>query len=349
MFKEILWFKPQLEPAATKKMEKSLVDRFGKVAKKFGSGLVNVLKGSVGVISVALLAKLLNPIEAVQEKIQAILNQGKDARELADRFGSSTGEFVQLQKVAEALGVSNEDLNGALEKFASALTTAEKEFQNLKPGESLTGTSALLKNFIGSENIVSAFKEAMQSINLFGVGPQRGENGQGLMGPAAIRFAQEQIFGERFTGSFARLAGANIAKEAARLRLPSIDALGGRSDRAASLEDVRRAAEVGNRSRDFIQAVDNTRQSFPLDIERRRAAADAILTQQIAGFANLSRTADALDKTTKALEDLRGSVLQLITPLLEILPTIASGISTIAKWIAEFGKTGFRFFGGGKK
>jgi len=346
MFKEILWFKPQLDPAASKKMEKSLVSRFGEVSKKFGRGLVNVLKGSVGVISVALIAKLLNPIEAVQEKIQAILNQGKDASELADRFGSSTGEFVQLQKVAEALGVNNEDLNGALEKFAGALQTAEKEFRNLKPGDSPTAASALLKQFIGSENIVAAFKEAMQSINMFGVGAQRDDTGKGIMGPSASRFAQEEIFGERFTGAMARLAGANIDKEAARLRLPSIDKLGSRSDRAASLEDLRRAAEVGNRSRDFVQAVDNTKQQFPLQMEKRRAAADSVVTQQIAGFAQMAETAQALDDLTKKLEELRSWLLGVLTPILKFIPVISGWIEQIAK--SPLVRNGIKWMGGGK-
>ncbi len=73
MFSEILRIKPVLDSGAAKQMEQSLSARFSSIAKRFGGGLKSVIKGSLLGISIGLLNRLLNPLEALEEKIKNLL------------------------------------------------------------------------------------------------------------------------------------------------------------------------------------------------------------------------------------------------------------------------------------
>src|SRR4051812_11842809 len=102
-------------------METSLSGRFARVANRFGSGLKNIIKGSVLGISLALLQKILNPIEALDDKIKGLLNKGGDLADLSDRFGASPGELKQLEDVARSFGMGADQFKDLMLKFADSI------------------------------------------------------------------------------------------------------------------------------------------------------------------------------------------------------------------------------------
>ncbi len=130
MFTEILRVKPVLDNTAAVQMEQSLHARFTRIASRFGGGLKAVIKGSVLGISLGLLNRILNPLEAVEEKIKALLGQGTDIQDMAERLGTSPGQLRQLQDVAKSLGVPGDQLKEVLSKFAESIEQARVEIKN---------------------------------------------------------------------------------------------------------------------------------------------------------------------------------------------------------------------------
>lgn len=163
MFTEVLRIKPQIDRGDLQKMERTLTQRFSRVAKGFGRGLNLAMKGTVLGMSVALLNRLLNPIKELEERMKSLLGMGSDVEERAAQLGTSPGELLRAEAAAAREGVSKEQFAHILESYATAVRTAEKE---LKSGGEISASTESVKQFAGDQNIVESFGRFLQGLAL---------------------------------------------------------------------------------------------------------------------------------------------------------------------------------------
>lgn len=169
MFSEILRIRPQLDRASLASMTNTLNRRFARVANRFRTLMRNALRGTALGISLALIARILNPLQAIEERIKSILGYGRGITDIADRFGTSTTRIQQLREVAAAQGLSAQDLNSLMESFARAVETARDEFED--PFKAPSAQSLLVQDFMGRDDLAEAFWDFMTGLR------RRGEGG----------------------------------------------------------------------------------------------------------------------------------------------------------------------------
>lgn len=163
MFKEILKIIPQVENRDLQKMERSLGRRFGRIAKKFGKVLTSVLtKGSLIGLGLALINKIVNPLQAVQESIDRILKQGDDLVTYANTFNTTAGKLAKLTAFGESTGLDRDFLFQLLSKFQVRLAEQRAD-PNLKTP---------LKAFVGREDTADAFFDFIQNLKTLSKGDQ---------------------------------------------------------------------------------------------------------------------------------------------------------------------------------
>ncbi len=139
---------PEMSGSDIDKMTKALTTRFATVAKKFGSGLVSAITGG-GIVgaALALVDKLISPLKAIQEAIDATLDKGNDITVRAKEFGSTPAEIAKLHAMGQATGNTPDQINLWLEKFKTAVEEA-----TANPGE-----HSAVRNFVGTKDYVQAF------------------------------------------------------------------------------------------------------------------------------------------------------------------------------------------------
>jgi hypothetical protein len=334
VFTEILKIKPVLDTAATAQMEQSLSARFSRVAQRFGQGLRSVIKGSFIGISLGLISRLLNPIEALEDKIKKLIGEGTDIRDLADRFNTSPGKLKQLQDVAQTLGVNPEQFKDMITKYAQAIEKGREELQN--PFVQPSSTTLAVKQFVGEKDIAKSFTEFLMSLKASGIGAGtdlplseraikrfndlaiKGEKlsdaeRQDFLSKGEIRKRtgmetrqafEKEVFGEAQTGPARRLIEANVPEVAKRVHEPTVDKLNEAVDKAAKLADQKRALDVQNQTSDFVNATNKMTGKMVTDM----AAAEKLQmdreTKQLDSY-------DDLRKAANGLEEVKGLLIQV--------------------------------------
>lgn len=177
MFTEILKIKPQLDNSQADSMERNLNGRFGKVAKKFGKGLVDAIKGgAIAGFVVGLIDKVLNPLQQVQEAIEKALHNGDDLSTFAKQFNTTEGNLSRLQAFGKASGLDAEGVRSLLAKFQAAVTNTV-----LDPSQ-----PSSVRNFVGKKDTAESFFEFIQSLQ------QIRQNN-----PTKANAVELDVFGER--------------------------------------------------------------------------------------------------------------------------------------------------------
>jgi len=145
---EKLLIVPTMSASDMDKMVTSLSTRFSTVAKKFGKGLIEAITGG-GIIGAALafVEKLISPLKAIQEAVDATLSKGQDLSVRAAEYGSTPAHIAELQAMAKASGNAPDTANLWLEKFKQAVTQAQ-----VHPEE-----PSSVRNFVGQKDLVQAF------------------------------------------------------------------------------------------------------------------------------------------------------------------------------------------------
>ncbi len=255
MWSEIVKFIPQLSSGDLGKMEQSLNSRFMKVAKKFGTGIKNILLGggTVGVV-LALIDKILSPLKEAQEALDRTLNHASDVTTLANQFGTTEGNIIKLQATGKQLGLDPESLNILLEKFQAKVAEAQHDPE----------APSSVRQFIGQKDTVSAFAEFIQNLQ------KMSKNDQILV--------QENVFGEKqilkmaqFLQGFdkSKLAEGPKAADltAATQKVNSLDEMDKQITKARELQDV--IDKANSITKDFVVA-SNTSKQIALDKENAR-------------------------------------------------------------------------------
>jgi hypothetical protein len=368
MFNEVLRIKPVLDTGAAKAMELSLSQRFGRVAKRFGGGLKSVIKGSILGISLGLLTKLLDPLEAVTEKIKDIMGQGTDLADMADRFGASPGEVKQLQGVASVFGVKPDELKDMILKFADGIEKARAELQDpflLEKSESTTA----LKSFVGEKNLVKSFEQFLSGLKAQGQGPgsdlffgekertraaERLAHGQTLSpderadlikqgflrqrtGIETRQANERAVFGENQFGPARRLIEADLPATLKQLGGIDIDKFNAAAQKIEKLAEKQRILEFRGESKDFINASGKLNDGIIKDLEAAKQRDAQRVTDQLDSYKNMKRAADGVAEISGLLFTIRDKVLYPVLGYIKDIADVLVKIKGSRLWMQYLG------------
>jgi methyl-accepting chemotaxis protein len=277
LFTEILRIRPVLDRANAAAMERNLNQRFGRVARRFGQGLRNVVRGTVLGMSLAFLTRLLNPIKALEDRIKSALGQADEIRDLADEFGTTPGQLQRLQSAGHSLGVSPDQLRDMMRSFAASIETGREE---VKEGKELSATTHMVKNFLGDQDMAESFFAFLASLR--------------SASPEVRKEVEKGVFGGRQHGAARRLIDTNLTQQMNVIGAPSVARLNTALNNMADLEAQRRVLEakrineniIGSELRiepEMIEAMENAefnqtkRDNLALEgYERLRQVADDV-------------------------------------------------------------------------
>lgn len=302
MFTEILRIKPVLDPASTKKMQASLSERFGSVAKKFGHGLKGVIKGSLLGISLGLLNRILNPLEELEEKIKTLLGQSGDLRDLSDRFNTGPGQIKRLQDVAGSLNVKPEELKDAMEKFADAVEQARREIAD--PFLARSDTSFAVKNFTGETDLAEGFLSFIKSLHA---------------ASASDRSKVERsVFGADQHGSFKRFIDTDFDTQAKKINEPSAQRLQNAIVTTANLNEKKNELGIENANKELLVTAAKLNDQMIKDMQAAEAREQKKLTDQIDSYQDLRRGANAVEDIKEGFTNLLNNVTTMLGELKQI-------------------------------
>jgi len=302
VFTEILRIKPRIDQASASSMEKSLSARFSRVAKRFGKGLSAVVKGSIVGISLGFLAKLLNPLKEVEDRIRALLGEGEDARELAEKYGTTTGKLRNLQDASSILGVRPEQFKELMEKFAQSIEKAREEIEK---GEETSDATKVLTQFTDEKDMAEAFYSFLRSLR--------------EASPEVRTTAEKEIFGSRQTGSTKRLIEGDLQGTILELMQRSKGDIGKAIDKIASLSDQERAKGVFQDRSNLINTSQKINEKIIDDIARSRQRELEKEQRDLANFQSMKKTQEGIDEIAKMLEVLMDLVRNGVAYLGELI------------------------------
>jgi hypothetical protein len=236
VWSEILWVKPRLERSTAVKMENDLSTRFVKASKRFSHGLRNLMKGAILGFSIGLIEKVLNPLKEIEERIKNLGKKGQSATDLAEKFGTTPGAFLEFQAVGQALGNETDSITEHLQKFADAVILARKE---IKSNEAFSPTTQIVSGFAKSSDMVAALRNFFENQSKL---PQHQQD-----------INNRLLFGEEASGSFKRLMQADFGKVRKEFKIPSPQALDSAAKNAGRFALKQAGQEVGIEERAFVK------------------------------------------------------------------------------------------------
>lgn len=287
MFSEILKINPKIDTGDLNKMETSLTSRFGKIAKKFGSGIKSALSlGGFAGIALVLIDKILNPLKEIQEQIDKTLHKADDISVQAKQFNTTSGNLFKLQTLAQARGLGPEELGLLLEKFqtASAQALADPSKQ----------TAVRNFAFKGQDNAEAFFQfiQAMQKL------PKEQQV-----------LAQGEIFGEKQILRAAEFLNTpNLGGLAKKVAPAPSDSYTKKIDRVAELSDVDKIQKAQLSVKDFIETSDKLKDSQITGINLSQGIQEARGRNHIDNFSKVKTVDDAVNTITEILQQMLSGV-----------------------------------------
>lgn len=367
MFTEVLRIKPVLDESSAKQMESTLSSRFTKVAQRFGTGLKNVIKGSVLGISLALLSKILNPIEALDTKLKSLLTHGTDIRDLAERFGTSGGNLQRLQDVAQSLGVNPDQFKDVLTKFAESVEKARDEIAN--PFVEKSASTVILGNIAKEKDLAEGFKQFL--LFLKGTGQGQGvdqpltahaqrvvndalqknrtlteDERQTLIKSGELRRRtgaeaqaefEKQVLGAQQFGGIKRLINAGVDEQAKTIGEPTVERLNQSIDKLSGLDAQKQILQVQAQTKDLLSASQKANSDMVKAMVDSDARQERETTDRLESYENLKKGADAVADIQQGFSKLLDNVTFMLGELkkvTEFIPKAAS--SPMFKGITKF-------------
>jgi hypothetical protein len=311
---EVLKVIPKLDPTALSEMDRSLTQRFGKIAKKFGKGLIGALTGGgvVGIVT-SLIDKFLNPLKEVQEAIDRTLDRADDVKTNATRFGSNPGELLRLQTLAQAKGIGAEQLDVLLTKFQGAVAEAKQD-----PSKETS-----VRNFANDKNLVEGFFQFIQNLQ--------------KLNPQQQVIVQQEVFGEKLIGKLSNFLQTDFAKEVKLIGGPSNEVLGRDANKLSHFKDLKDRLGAQTQVEDFHnKARAITPEMIRLQDEQTRRDLK-FENKDIANYENLAalaKTADELKEIGKGIFNWTTQIFPKINEAVESLKKISS--SPVLKGIMKY-------------
>lgn len=327
MLTDILKIIPKMDSSDLKKLEDQLQSRFTKISKKFGKGLMDVLKGGgIAGLALGLIDKLLNPLKAVQESIDRTLKTSDDLATQANQFNTSSGKLFKLVQIGKSAGLDQEGLFTLITKFQTAVAQAKAD-----PNDQ---SVSAVRNFTNEKDTALNFFNFIQSL-------QKLDRNQQLL-------VQQQVFGEKQIGKMSEFLNLDFAKQfrATGLDRQSSETFTKAIDKMAKLSDLADILKVKNENKDIIDKSRVINESMI----KQRAKSDALALEkenlQIKSYNDLAAISDTVSKIMLIVEQgvgLIGKLINMVTPF------INQATDFMQKFLKSPLMRGVRgLFGGGK-
>jgi hypothetical protein len=324
---DILKIIPKMDSSDLKKLEDQLQSRFTKISKKFGKGLMDVLKGGgIAGLALGLIDKLLNPLKAVQESIDRTLKTSDDLATQANQFNTSSGKLFKLVQIGKSAGLDQEGLFTLITKFQTAVAQAKAD-----PNDQ---SVSAVRNFTNEKDTALNFFNFIQSL-------QKLDRNQQLL-------VQQQVFGEKQIGKMSEFLNLDFAKQfrATGLDRQSSETFTKAIDKMAKLSDLADILKVKNENKDIIDKSRVINESMI----KQRAKSDALALEkenlQIKSYNDLAAISDTVSKIMLIVEQgvgLIGKLINMVTPF------INQATDFMQKFLKSPLMRGVRgLFGGGK-
>jgi len=324
LFTEILRIRPVLDRANAAAMERNLNQRFGRVARRFGQGLRNVVRGSVFGIGLTFLTRLLNPIKALEERIKSVLGQSDEIRDLADEFGTSPGQLQRLQFAGQSLRVNPDQLRDLMRSFARSVETGREEIAGGKEVSPITKT---LQNFLGDEDMAESFFAFLASLR--------------AASPEIRQAVEKGVFGGRQHGAVRRLIDSDLTEQMAKINAPTVEKLDQAINKLADIEAQRRVLEVQRETESLLGAARNITPSMVEQMEGAARAEAQRENRELQQYNTLRQAANDVQIIVGYFQ----STMVLVQRGLGYLGRIVSVLETFKD--SRVGKGIFKFFGSG--
>lgn len=316
-----------MDSSDLKKLEDQLQSRFTKISKKFGKGLMDVLKGGgIAGLAIGLIDKLLNPLQAVQESIDRMLKTSDDLATQANQFNTQSGKLFKLVQIGKSAGLDQEGLFTLITKFQTAVAQAKAD-----PNDQ---SVSAVRNFTNEKDTAIGFFNFIQSL-------QKLDRNQQLL-------VQQQVFGEKQIGKMSEFLNLDFAKQfrATGLDKQSSETFTKSIDKMAKLSDLADILKVKNENKDIIDKSRVINESMI----KQRAKSDALALEkenlQIKSYNDLAAISDTVSKIMLVVEQGVGLVGKLINM---VTPFINQATDFMAKFLKSPLMRGVRgLFGGGK-
>lgn len=282
MFSEILKINPKLDNTDLNKMESQLSGRFGKIAKKFGSGLKTALSiGGIASIGLALIEKVLNPLKEIQDQIEKTLHRADDLKTNAEQFGTTSGNLFKLQTLAQAHDVAPDQLNLLIGKFQVAVAQALAD-----PSKQ---TSVRNFAFQGADTAESFF-QFIQAVNKL---PKEQQT-----------LAQAEVFGEKQMFKAAEFFNEkDFTSLSRKIGLAPSETYTKKIDRAAELSYTDKILKANLAVKDLIQSADKISEKQVLGINVSQGVAESRTRNRIDAFDKIKTVDDSINTITALLTD----------------------------------------------
>jgi len=324
---DILKIIPKMDSSDLKKLEDQLQSRFTKISKKFGKGLMDVLKGGgIAGLALGLIDKLLNPLQQVQESIDRMLKTSDDLATQANQFNTSSGKLFKLVQIGKSAGLDQEGLFTLITKFQTAVAQAKAD-----PNDQ---SVSAVRNFTNEKDTALNFFNFIQSL-------QKLDRNQQIL-------VQQQVFGEKQIGKMSEFLNLDFAKQfrATGLDKQSSETFTKSIDKMAKLSDLADILKVKNENKDIIDKSRVINESMI----KQRAKSDALALEkenlQIKSYNDLAAISDTVSKIMLIVEQgvgLIGKLINMVTPF------INQATDFMQKFLKSPLMRGVRgLFGGGK-
>lgn len=300
MLTDILKIIPKMDSSDLKKLEDQLQSRFTKISKKFGKGLMDVLKGGgIAGLALGLIDKLLNPLQQVQESIDRMLKTSDDLATQANQFNTSSGKLFKLVQIGKSAGLDQEGLFTLITKFQTAVAQAKAD-----PNDQ---SVSAVRNFTNEKDTALNFFNFIQQLQ------KMDRNSQLLI--------QQQVFGEKQIGKMSEFLNLDFAKQfrATGLDKQSSETFTKSIDKMAKLSDLADILKVKNENKDIIDKSRVINESMI----KQRAKSDALALEkenlQIKSYNDLAAISDTVSKIMLIVEQgvgLIGKLINMVTPFI---------------------------------
>ena len=317
MFQEILRIKPVLEPAGAARMEATLSQRFSRVTKRFRQGLKAVVTGTALGIGLNILAKILNPIQELEEKMNSLLGKGKSILDESARFNTSSGKLLRLQTVGESLGVDPSDLSKLMEKYAEAIETGREEIKKPLKDQS-EATRILAKDFLEEKDLAEGFFKFIQSLRFVTDQDQRGK-------------IEKEVLGEKLYGYRRMFTDADFNKEFQKL--PALEEFGRALNKTIMTGEDVRVARVSREANQFIRQADTLGPGTVGAINALEGNRAARENKEFAKFNQMAVTARGTEEAMAALKVPLEKLQEGIAKLVPILEQVSK-----SRWFRNLGQ-----------
>lgn len=259
------------------------------------------MKGAIFGMSIALLSRILNPLEKMEEKIKNLLQQGEDMQDLADQLGSTPGKVRVLQNVAGSLGVAPDKFREMVQKFADAV---EKGREERTRGGELSPSTIAVSKYLNQKDLAEGFFQFLQNLK---TSRQMGASEQ------LLRQTEAAVFGQKLTGASKRLVEANYNTLPMMKNPPAgsekLDKAYSRTNWLANLE---RNARIRQETNDFVSQSQTVTPKNISEMIRGEGEQNARELKQLQSYDDMRRAADGIDKLLILLEGMQVQVTKLV-------------------------------------